>query len=146
VRRALRANQEAVQDPFAVQAILAHLARSGAPAPTGPTGSPRLSPSLDAAPDTRQRPPRARSRTPHPLLDREPVAAQDGSGSEGDRGADPRLRPGKASSPGVRLGGVRRGRPHSTHPGRTPREQRLSVLSASRRGASSSVGRTDRSS
>jgi hypothetical protein len=37
VRRALRANQEAVQDPFAVQAILAHLARSGAPAPTGPT-------------------------------------------------------------------------------------------------------------
>jgi hypothetical protein len=31
VRRALRANQEAVQDPFAVQGILAHLASFGRP-------------------------------------------------------------------------------------------------------------------
>ena len=37
---------------------------------------------------------RRNRRTPHLLLDREPVAAQDGSGSEGDRGADARLRPG----------------------------------------------------
>ena len=46
----------AVQDPLAVQAILAHLPRSGAPAPPpappapAPSRSPRLSPSLDAAP------------------------------------------------------------------------------------------------
>jgi hypothetical protein len=44
-----------------------------------------------------------------PPLDREPAAAQDGSGSKGDRGADPRLCPGKAGSPGVWLGGPQRG-------------------------------------
>jgi hypothetical protein len=36
----------------------------------------------------------------------EPVAAQDGSESERDRGADPRLGLGKAGGPGVRLGGA----------------------------------------
>ena len=46
------------------------------------------------------------------------MAAQDGSGSEGDRGADARLRPGEA------------GRPHVAHPGRAARERRLSVLGA----------------
>jgi hypothetical protein len=44
-----------------------------------------------------------------PLLDREPVAAQSGSESAGDRGPKPRLRPGKAGRPGVRPGVRREG-------------------------------------
>jgi hypothetical protein len=39
------------------------------------------------------------------LLDRAPVAAQDGSGSEVDRAADPRLRPGDAGAAGCQAGG-----------------------------------------
>ena len=56
------------------------------------------------------------------------LMAQDGSGSQGDRGADARLRPGEA--------GRRGGRPHFTHPGcaaRAPRTQRLSDLCAPQR-------------
>lgn len=57
-----------------------------------------------------------------PPLDREPAAAQDGSRSRW---------------------GVRRGRPHFAHPGRTERkqrEQRLSVLCALRELAEASAG------
>src|SRR5713226_1605088 len=53
-------------------------------------------------------------------------------GSEGDRGADARLRPGEASNSGCQAG-ARRGGPHFAHPrraAREPREQRLSVLCA----------------
>jgi len=55
-----------LQDAIAAEAILAHLARSASPAPPGRrpphSGSPQLRPSLDAAPDTRRRPPPQ----PHP--------------------------------------------------------------------------------
>ncbi len=53
-------------------------------------------------------------------------------GSEGDRGADARLRPGEASNSGSQAG-ARRGRPYVAHPhraAREPREQRLSILCA----------------
>jgi hypothetical protein len=79
------------------------------PTPRPPhSRSARLSPSLDAAPDTpgAPRPTAAPLRT---LLDREPTVAQDGSGLQGDRGADARLRPSEAGSRG--------GRPHFAHPG-----------------------------
>ena len=64
--------------------------------PGGKSG--QLGPSPDAAPAPGG-PPGPAGAPLHPLLDREPVAAQDGSGSEGDRGADARLCPGEAGSP-----------------------------------------------
>ena len=54
------------------------------------------------------------------------VAAEGWLGSEDDRGADARLRPGEAGSPGSRAGDPQ-GRVHFAHPGRAVREQRLSV-------------------
>jgi hypothetical protein len=95
------------------------------PTPRPPhSRSARLSPSLDAAPDTPVPP----APHPHPsarFLTASLLMAQDGSGSQGDRGGDARLRPGAAGSRG--------GRPHFAHPGcaaRAPREQRLSDLCA----------------
>ena len=58
-----------VQDPLVVQAILAHLARSGAPAPPGPAAAPLC-----------------------PLLDRAPAPLPDGSEPAPDHDAHARLR------------------------------------------------------
>ena len=88
--------------------------RAGHPRPPGPLRHPRA-----ARPPTRLGRNRVDSRyrsdpgrltlAPlHPRLDREPVAAQDGSGSEGDRGADTCLRPCNASTSGCQAG-ARRG-------------------------------------
>ena len=115
--------------------------RAGHPCPLGrlraarprPTPRPphsrsaRLSPSLDAAPDTpgAPRPTAAPLRT---LLDREPTDGAGWLGVTGGSRSDARLRPGEAGSRG--------GRPHFAHPGcasRAPREQRLSDLCAPQR-------------
>ena len=79
------------------------------PTPRPPhSRSARLSPSLDAAPDSPVPP----APHPHPsarFLTASLLMAQDGSGSKGDRGGDARLRPGVAA-------GSRGGRPHFAHP------------------------------
>ena len=88
-----------VQDPLAVQAILAHLARAGAPAPPGPAppapDAIKSTPPLDWTLEASRSPPR------RPRLDRETAAAQDGSGRAGDRDANPRLRPLERAVPGL---------------------------------------------
>src|SRR3990167_8373350 len=75
-----------VQDPRVVQAILAHLARSGAPAPPGPAAAPLC-----------------------PVLDRAPAPLPDDSGPAPDHHAHARLRPPRtgppASGPGFAGGG-----------------------------------------
>jgi hypothetical protein len=69
------------QDPLAVQGILAHRVRPGAPALPGPAAAPL-----------------------RPLRDREPVAAQDGRGQRAIAVPTPVFAPVTRALPGVRLG------------------------------------------
>jgi hypothetical protein len=104
------------QDPLAVQAILTYLARSGAPAPPAPphlppphSRSPRPSPSLDAAPDTRPCPrPAAAPLRPPPA--RAPVAAQDSPRHRAIAVLTLAFAPVPRAVPGLRLGIRRAGR------------------------------------
>jgi hypothetical protein len=76
------------------------------------------------------------------LLDREPVAAQDGPGHGVIAVLTLAFATVKRAIPGVRLGP--QGRPHFAHPhraAREPREQRLSVLLCAERAASRRVMR-----
>jgi len=87
----------AVQDPLAVQAILAHLRRSGAPSRTALPHPPR--PQSGRLPARSG--PRSLTLAPlHPRLDREPAAAQEQWGPAGALDADPRLRPLDLAVPG----------------------------------------------
>ena len=89
----------------------------------------QLSLSLDAAPATRRRRPLGPNAAPlRPLLDREPVAAQDGSGQRGIAVLTLAFAPVTRAIPVSGWGPQRR--PHFAHPqcaAREPREQRLSV-------------------
>jgi hypothetical protein len=113
-----------------LEAILAH--RAGAPAPPGPTGSPQLSPSLDAAPDMRRRPPGAPKPRPSTrFLTTSPWRRRMTRGQRAIALAPPAFgRYCKRAVP-VSGWGVRRRTSDSANPGRRarePREQRLSVL------------------
>jgi CheY-like chemotaxis protein len=86
-----------VQDPLVVQAILAHLRRSGAPSRLALPYPPRPQSGRLLA----RSGPRSLTLAPlHPRLDREPVAAQDHWGPAGALDADPRLRPLDRALPG----------------------------------------------
>jgi hypothetical protein len=95
-----------------VQALLAHRARSGAPPrrpapphlPPPPSRSPQLSPSLDAAPAPRRRPPGPAAAPLHPRLDREPAAAHLRWGPRAIAVLTLAFAPVTRAMPGVRLG------------------------------------------